>query len=278
MIWKRCVTVLTVSFICLFFVNMGFTKVVKAIECQKELLNYDNVEYGYKKRENRCEGLYSNPVSYGYDIRVVSFSIKQPETKLDGKKTFRWYLPNDSTFSKLILNSYLRNIPYRMDTEVLNAEDNFVWMASIPPNIGLMTDDGIGRLVFSETNLCPGTDMVLVPVEWDEWGKNKKWEYKIGFVSSLLNVEEYYVTLEYVNKSNNEVVLRDQKLENGPYYPNSLTHFVLTGLKKTGCYRLTIGARLESSIMPLVSTSTRSNMYYRRTEQPEVRYIYIPRI
>lgn len=122
--------------------------------------------FGYRFRENRCEGIFVGvELSVNLSVRPVSIARYSSESRfLESDRIHLEWSPSVPAFdSRVQVKSIGFRSYYQMDTRVRAGEASFKWPAHIPASEGLLLQD-LGVLVW-QPHTGPLEDRVYLPAK-----------------------------------------------------------------------------------------------------------------
>lgn len=215
--------------------------------CDKQLQGTSDIQYGYRQRGNRCEGIYAKAVSLTA-LQVVSLTTAYSDFNTDSGKPVQltWRSPKHSTIKMINdqQSNYLvhlrgqslkRRLYYRMDTQRTLSEHQFDWPVFLlhalsikKSKLGISawvrgTIAGVEQTIYLPLELRQEEETIALsspfePVPSNETNPRKRYEYRMVIIPGQ-DLEEVYITITALNENGDlgESVIQALQLNYGNY-------------------------------------------------------------
>jgi hypothetical protein len=218
----------------------------KAEYCDPYLIQPPNNPYGYRLRDNRCEGLYTKEVGLA-PLMVASFtkSFDDYDIKSGKNLVVDWSTPkNEPVWIRA--HGLRRKLYYRMDTMQTAESKPFYWPTDILAALRILKRD-LGVLGWTKHKFGSIEKTIYLPLKLHQEGNIAVTRQYSLIIVPGIQVTELYISMASVDPDGNTTsFLRDSEPLGYGYYPAETGIAVsINAPPKAGFYFLEIGAMLS---------------------------------
>ncbi len=215
--------------------------------CDPYLEQPEGDPYGYRLRDDRCEGVYVKQVG---STALVVASLTESFEKYDLNSTkdlvLQWKAPGSEAV-KLRALGLRRRLYYRMDTIRPTHSQSFRWPLSLLSALEIPRDD-LGILCWTQHRMGNKDIDVYVPLRITQMKDGGRSHVYTATLLPGVELSEIYLSLATVGENGApETFLRDGEALGYNYYPaDRRIDIPISGLKHPGLYYVEIGAKLKT--------------------------------
>ncbi len=213
-------------------------------------LEHDTVNaYGYRMRDDRCEGIYIREVSSSI-LRIASFteSFEDYDLNLSKDIMIEWNKSPGENVVRLRAQGLKRRLYYRMDTIRPAGNTSFAWSTAILTALKLQQKD-IGAVGFTNYSVGNTDRDVYIPLRIKQKGNPaQNGNYKLVLLPGV-ELKEVFLSVAPVGIDGRlKTFIKDSDALGYGFYPADRGIEVsISGLKEPGIYYVGIGAILGSA-------------------------------
>ena len=235
--------------LCLLGLNIALPDSLPAQDnyCDPNLSRPVGNPYGYRLRNDRCEGIYIQKVAGMTNLQLVSFTELYDDYDLEtGADLFINWPDLDSARFRLRAYCLKYRTYYRMDTEVAAGNYSYQWPTNVLVALNLTKKD-IGVVGWMDRLVSGNTVKVYLPLRISQ----KEQPPRQGNYQLLLRpgveLREVYRSLAKINDDGScgEFLVDEEPLEDGPYLAGHVITITVEEIDTSGIYRLELAAILS---------------------------------
>lgn len=263
--WRsQLVLIPRAAFLCLLLWLAGLSKSIFPQEnhCDPQLRQSTDDPYGYRLRNDRCEGIYIREVaSTPLLVASLTESVEDFDLTVNQNLVVEWTAPGPASADIHLRALALRHrLYYRMDTIRAAGSASYVWPPNLLATLNLHRSD-LGIVAW--TSYVQGNTKrdVYLPLRIRQQGAaNKSHGYQLTLLPGV-DLAEVFVSLAPTKPdgSPGAFIKKDQALGYGYYPAERGITLSIPELKTPGVYYLEIGATLRDG-----SSSTAQVWFYHR--------------
>ncbi len=205
----------------------------------------DDHPYGYRIRNDRCEGIYIEKVSSTV-LSLVSLTKPIGEFDINEREhlSIKWRVPGDGEI-RIRANGLKSRLYYRMDSIQPLGSMSYLWPADVLSALNI-NKNNIGLVAWINH---PKNDQERIYVPLEIGSTNQQLEKNKYEISLLPGREliEVFISVAIVDSEGNPktTIMEDIPLQYGYYPPGRVVKFSLENLKTSGIVYVQVGAKLS---------------------------------
>ncbi len=215
--------------------------------------------HGYKKRGDRCEGIYGQEID-NRTLEIRSFTKGSLNYDLKSTKflSLKWAKPPFGNELKIEGKSLLRKLYYKMDTQQSISSKVYTWPTNLLSRLNI-TESQVGWTAKTTSEVNGKFMDIYIPIMIDSNQNtviSEKYELVIFPGVELREVYISVVAIEFSSDFEKEIIT-NKKLERKKFFAKQVINIPITGIKESGLYRVDIDVAREFG-----GTSNKSIIFY----------------
>lgn len=214
--------------------------------CDSSLQQVANNPLSYHTIDNRCEGVFIQPVG-STSLQVVSFTESFEEYDLNSAQPLEvsWGDPPGDSAVRLRAQGVKRKLYYRMDSYNPPDRRSFSWPVNILASLNISRND-IGVIALTKDSIRGAQRDIYVPVRIRQVNTgDRNSNYKLALLPGVEFSEIYISLAQLAEDGRSEKIIKDRERLGYGYYPADRTiEIPLTGSK--GVYNMRIEGILRT--------------------------------
>lgn len=235
--------------LCVLGLNISFPDSLPAQDnyCDPNLPRRAGDPYGYRLRNDRCEGTYIQKVAGMTGLQLVSFTGLYDDYDLDsGADLFINWPDLDSARVRLRAYGLKYRTYYRMDTEREPGDSLYRWPTNVLAVLNLTKKD-IGVVGWIDSLVSGDTLKVYLPLRISQQQQPPRPDNYQLLLRPGVELREVYRSLARINDDGGygEFLVDEEPLEDGPYPAGQVITIPVKEIGTSGIYRLELAAILS---------------------------------
>ena len=215
--------------------------------CDSHLIQPDDNPYGYRLRDDRCEGQYVQPVASTIMV-VASFTniFEDYNLGIDFPLRLKWPVLGTKEV-RLRAQSLKWKLYYRMDSLRNPGETTFVWPIGLLAAMKIPKRD-LGVVGITSYQIGATLHQVYVPLEINQKENPKSLSSYDLIIWPGVEFQEVFLSIATVDNMGQpkKYLLDGEPLRYGYYPAQRAIDIPISGLEEPGIYYIEIGATLSS--------------------------------